>query len=67
MDEPAVVELLVLREAISWCLEFGLSEVRFEGDAKVIIDKINQSDTRDNRLGAVLEEIGHYFRAHHGV
>ncbi|CAL1360786.1 unnamed protein product [Linum trigynum] len=39
MDEHAVVELLVLREAIIWCLECGFSEVWFEGDAKVIIDK----------------------------
>ncbi|CAL1381420.1 unnamed protein product [Linum trigynum] len=62
MDDPVVVELLVLREAIIWCVEQGLSEVRFEGDAKVIIDKINQADTRDRRLGTVLEEIGHYFR-----
>ncbi|CAL1353398.1 unnamed protein product [Linum trigynum] len=37
MDDPAVVELLVLREAIIWCMEQGFSAVRFEGDAKVII------------------------------
>ncbi|CAL1372154.1 unnamed protein product [Linum trigynum] len=67
MDDPAVVELLVLREAIIWCGEQGLSEVRFEGDTKVIIDKINQTDTRDSRLGAVLKEIDHYFRAQSGL
>ncbi|CAL1396881.1 unnamed protein product [Linum trigynum] len=66
MDDPVVVELLVLREAIIWCLEQGLSEVRFEGDAKVIIDKINQADTRDSRLGTVLEEIAHSFRTQPG-
>ncbi|CAL1362741.1 unnamed protein product [Linum trigynum] len=66
IDEPMVVELLVLREAITWCLEWGLSEVRFEGDAKVIIDKINQADSRDNHLGAVLEEICQHFDAHPG-
>ncbi|CAL1372399.1 unnamed protein product [Linum trigynum] len=66
MDDPVVVELLVLREAIIWCMEQGLSEVRFEDDAKVITDKINQADTRDSRLGAVLEEIGHYFRTRPG-
>ncbi|CAL1412862.1 unnamed protein product [Linum trigynum] len=66
MDDPAVVELLVLREAIIWCMEQGLSEVRFQGDAKVVIDKFNQADTRDSRLGAVLEEIGHYFRTQPG-
>ncbi|CAL1362041.1 unnamed protein product [Linum trigynum] len=66
LDEPMVVELLVLREAITWCLEWGLADVRFEGDAKVIIDKINQADSRDNHLGAVLEEICQYFAAHPG-
>ncbi|CAL1409895.1 unnamed protein product [Linum trigynum] len=29
MDDPVVVELLVLRNAIIWCVEQGLSEVRF--------------------------------------
>ncbi|CAL1388088.1 unnamed protein product [Linum trigynum] len=58
LDAPAMVELLTLREAITWCLDSGLTEVRFEGDAKVLIDKINQGDARENRLGAILEEIG---------
>ncbi|CAL1361006.1 unnamed protein product [Linum trigynum] len=66
MDDLVVVELLVLREAIIWCVEQGLSEVHFEGDAKVIIDKINQADTRDSKLDAVLEEIAHYFRTQPG-
>ncbi|CAL1395371.1 unnamed protein product [Linum trigynum] len=57
IDDPMVVELLVLREAMWWCLEAGLSGVRFEGDAKVLIDKINQKDARDDRVGAVLEEL----------
>ncbi|CAL1388801.1 unnamed protein product [Linum trigynum] len=59
MDDPAVVELLVLREAVLWCLDHGFTEVRFEGDAKMIIDKINKADTRDSQLGAVLEEVVH--------
>ncbi|CAL1369609.1 unnamed protein product [Linum trigynum] len=66
IDDPAVVELLVLREAIIWCMEQVLSEVRFEGDAKVIIDKINQANTNDSWLSAVLEEIVQYFRAQPG-
>ncbi|CAL1358509.1 unnamed protein product [Linum trigynum] len=66
LDDPRMVELLVLRDAIIWCMEQGLSEVRFEGDAKVVIDKINQANTRDSRLGVVLEEIGHYFRIQSG-
>ncbi|CAL1367197.1 unnamed protein product [Linum trigynum] len=66
LDDPVMVELLVLREAIIWCMEQGLSKVRFEGDAKVIIDKIIQANTRDSRLGAFLEEISHYFRTQTG-
>ncbi|CAL1402070.1 unnamed protein product [Linum trigynum] len=57
IDESAVVELFVLREAILWCLGHGFTEVGFEVDAKVIIDKINQADIRDNQLGVVLEEV----------
>ncbi|CAL1375500.1 unnamed protein product [Linum trigynum] len=67
MDDPMIVELLVLREAIVWCLELGFSDVRFEGDAKVLIDKVNKEDTRDNRVGAVLEEIMYYVHAHAGL
>ncbi|CAL1383392.1 unnamed protein product [Linum trigynum] len=66
MDDPMVVELLVLREAVWWCLELGLSEVQFEGDAKVIIDKINRADARDNRIRAVLEELQQYFHSSAG-
>ncbi|CAL1360419.1 unnamed protein product [Linum trigynum] len=66
MDDLVVVELIVLREALLWCLALGLSEVKFEGDAKVIIDKINQTDTRDNRVGAVLEELLQYFNSYTG-
>ncbi|CAL1356460.1 unnamed protein product [Linum trigynum] len=62
-----VLELLVLREALVWCLELGFSEVRLEGDAKGLIDRINKADIRDNRVGAVLEEIGYYFQAHPGL
>ncbi|CAL1353228.1 unnamed protein product [Linum trigynum] len=52
-----VVELLTLREAINWCLDHGFSGMQFEGDAKVVIDKICQGDVRDSRMGAVLEEV----------
>ncbi|CAL1400646.1 unnamed protein product [Linum trigynum] len=61
IDDPVVVELLVLREAIAWCLGQGFSGIRFEGDAKIIIDKINCQDARNSRLGAVLEEVLHFF------
>ncbi|CAL1397696.1 unnamed protein product [Linum trigynum] len=57
IDDPMMVELLVLREGIIWCLERGFTDVQFEGDAKVVIDKILQADTRDNRVGAILEEV----------
>ncbi|CAL1400065.1 unnamed protein product [Linum trigynum] len=59
IDDPWVVEALVLREAILWCVANGFQEVRFEGDAKVIIEKINQAETRDSRIGMILEEIRH--------
>ncbi|CAL1401608.1 unnamed protein product [Linum trigynum] len=33
MDDPMVAELLVLREAVCWCLELGFLETCFQGDA----------------------------------
>ncbi|CAL1395136.1 unnamed protein product [Linum trigynum] len=66
IDDPMVVELLVLCEAILWCLDLGFTYVIFEGDGKVIIDKVNRADARDNRMGVVLEEIVHYLAAHPG-
>ncbi|CAL1357547.1 unnamed protein product [Linum trigynum] len=66
VEDPMVVELLVLREAIVWCLDHGFTVMRFEGDAKVVIEKIARGDTSDNRVGAVLEEILQYFVVHSG-
>ncbi|CAL1378948.1 unnamed protein product [Linum trigynum] len=66
IDDPLVVELLVLREAVLWCLSRGLLSVRFEGDSKVVIDKIQAADTRDSRLGAVLAEVLYYFTCNPG-
>ncbi|CAL1360390.1 unnamed protein product [Linum trigynum] len=51
VDDRTTVELLVLREAVLWCLNLGFHTICFEGDVKVVIDKINQSDTRDSRVG----------------
>ncbi|CAL1389956.1 unnamed protein product [Linum trigynum] len=61
IDDPLVVELLALREAVRWCLGQGLSCVQFEGDAKVVIDKIRRAEDRDGRVGTVLEEVLQYF------
>ncbi|CAL1411500.1 unnamed protein product [Linum trigynum] len=61
LDDPMVVELLVLHEATLWCRNLGFVDITFKGDAKVIIDKINQKNVRDNRMGALLEEVVHYF------
>ncbi|CAL1392885.1 unnamed protein product [Linum trigynum] len=57
IEDSLVAEALALREAILWCRDSGFVEVRFEGDAKVLIEKINQANTRDSRVGALLEEI----------
>ncbi|CAL1356443.1 unnamed protein product [Linum trigynum] len=65
--DPMVIELLTLREAIDWCLGLGFIDVRFEGDAKVIIDKIILQEASDTRVGAILEEVLHYFQSHPGL
>ncbi|CAL1397819.1 unnamed protein product [Linum trigynum] len=66
IDNPQVVELLALREAVGWCVELGFTDIVFEGDAKVIIEKINRGDQSDSRMGAVLAELLQYFRIHSG-
>ncbi|CAL1357271.1 unnamed protein product [Linum trigynum] len=66
IDDPLVVELVSLREAVLWCQSFGWEDITFEGDAKIIIDKINLRDARDSRLGAVLDEIIHIFAGNPG-
>ncbi|CAL1399998.1 unnamed protein product [Linum trigynum] len=56
--DPFLVELVAFRDAIRWCFLKGLTEVKFYGDAKVVIEKIQRADTRDLRGGRILEEIG---------
>ncbi|CAL1394348.1 unnamed protein product [Linum trigynum] len=67
IDDPVFMELLVLREAITWCLGQGFTGMRFEGDAKIVIDKINCKDARDNRMGSVPEEVFQYCRSSPGI
>ncbi|CAL1412455.1 unnamed protein product [Linum trigynum] len=67
IEDPVVAEVLALREAVQWCLAQGYSVVRFEGDAKVIIDKIRCLEAEDSRMGAVLSEVVQLFVLHHGV
>ncbi|CAL1406945.1 unnamed protein product [Linum trigynum] len=57
IDDPLLAEILSLLEALLWYSGTGFDKMRFEGDAKTIIDKINQADTRDSRAGALLEEV----------
>ncbi|CAL1392876.1 unnamed protein product [Linum trigynum] len=66
LDDPMVVELLTLREAVRWCLASGFLLMRFEGDAKVVIDKICRADVHDSRVGTILEEIMQIFRENPG-
>ncbi|CAL1357044.1 unnamed protein product [Linum trigynum] len=66
LGDPMMVEALALREAIDWCLANGFNVMRFEGDAQVIIEKILRRDVRDNRIGAILEEIVNLFASNVG-
>ncbi|CAL1397907.1 unnamed protein product [Linum trigynum] len=61
VDAPSVAELLCLRESMRWCIAHGLTTVRFEGDALVLIDKIKKGSTADSQVGAILEEVVHLF------
>ncbi|CAL1382282.1 unnamed protein product [Linum trigynum] len=62
IDDPMTVELLVC----SVRRLFGFSKMRFEGDVKVVIEKIIRADVRNSRIGAILEEVVHLFTLHAG-
>ncbi|CAL1372661.1 unnamed protein product [Linum trigynum] len=66
LSDPMMVEALVFREAIGWCLANGFTIMRFEGDAQVIIEKVLRKDIRDNHIGAILEEIVNSFASNLG-
>ncbi|CAL1399702.1 unnamed protein product [Linum trigynum] len=57
IDDPLLVELLALRKAILWCRSGGLLLVRFEGDAKVVVDRLNQAQGSDSTLGVIFREV----------
>ncbi|CAL1389207.1 unnamed protein product [Linum trigynum] len=59
LQNSMLVEALALRDAIHWCQNKGFDMVRIEGDAKVVIDKVNVGVVRDETVGALLEEIRH--------
>ncbi|CAL1360158.1 unnamed protein product [Linum trigynum] len=64
--DPLVVEVLALREAVNWCRDHAFTVVRFEGDAKVFINKILLADAKDNRMGAILQEVIQCFASNPG-
>ncbi|CAL1385078.1 unnamed protein product [Linum trigynum] len=66
IEDPLMVELVTLREAVLWCQSFGWADITFEGDAKIIIDKINLREARDSPLGAVLDELIQIFAGNPG-
>ncbi|CAL1390732.1 unnamed protein product [Linum trigynum] len=57
LDDPMVAELLTLSDAVSWVRNLCFMEMRFEGDAKMVIEKILQRDTRDNQVGAITSPV----------
>ncbi|CAL1360746.1 unnamed protein product [Linum trigynum] len=60
------VEILALRDAVHWCVQRGLSVVRFEGDVKFIIDRLNQAQNNDSRAGPIFREVLSYLSEHIG-
>ncbi|CAL1361642.1 unnamed protein product [Linum trigynum] len=59
VGSPMLVELSTLRDAIRWCQHRGLEAVTIEGDAKIVIDKVNAGDVCAAAGGALFEEIRH--------
>ncbi|CAL1403569.1 unnamed protein product [Linum trigynum] len=57
IDDPMIVELLVLREAILWCRNRGFLVVRFEGDANVVVDMLSLAQGSDSRSGNIFLEV----------
>ncbi|CAL1400672.1 unnamed protein product [Linum trigynum] len=57
LTDPMLVELMAIREAILWCRSMGLHDVCYQGDAKVVIDKLLAGCAWDCYGGAVLREV----------
>ncbi|CAL1384274.1 unnamed protein product [Linum trigynum] len=55
LQNPLLVEAVALQDAIRWCQEKGLSIVQIEGDAKIVIDKVNAGAVCDAVGGSLLE------------
>ncbi|CAL1408963.1 unnamed protein product [Linum trigynum] len=49
--DPFIVELMAFRDAIWWCSLKDFAEVKFCGDAKVVIEKVQSRDARDVKGG----------------
>lgn len=54
---PKIAEIIALKRAMIFCTEIGLQNVIFEGDAKVIIEEINSTETCWATYGHLVEEI----------
>ncbi|CAL1358535.1 unnamed protein product [Linum trigynum] len=57
VDEPMLVEVLALREAILWCRGRGCVLVHFEGDAKVVVDILLLAQGSDSTASAIFREV----------
>ncbi|CAL1410198.1 unnamed protein product [Linum trigynum] len=57
VDDPMLVEVLALKEAILWCRSTACCFVRFEGDGKVVVDRLLLAQGSDSMAGAIFREV----------
>ncbi|KAF5454152.1 hypothetical protein F2P56_023836 [Juglans regia] len=56
-------ESVALHKAMELCIELGLSQVSFEGDAKVVIDAVNSKKEANSWLGRVTKDLSSWWIA----
>jgi ribonuclease HI len=54
---PAVAEAQAVLLAIQLCREMGIQKIHFEGDAKSVVDAVNDVGADMSSLGLVIEDI----------
>ncbi|CAL1373396.1 unnamed protein product [Linum trigynum] len=57
LQDPTLVELLALRDAVRWCSDRCWFSVTFMGDAQIVFQKVKAGEVHDALGGALLQEI----------
>lgn len=54
---PFIVEIKVLCRALNFCVKISLHDVTFEGDAKKVVDEIQNSENWSSHGRLIIEDV----------